>query len=837
MHKKLLFAFIYIIFSVTVSFASTTALKIEGTANSQELLKALDNKPEQLNLTNKEKEYLKSHPVIKVHNEANWPPFNYNKKGIAKGFSIDYMNLLAKKLDIKVEYISGYSWSEFMDMLQTPALDVIINIVKNKQRIKTICFTDEYYSAQAAIYVHKNNSDFNSLKDLENRTVASPKGFNSQRFLEKNYPNIKQVLVKNKLEALKLLSLGKVDAVIGIKGIMDHLIENNIISNILATQYIEDEGLTSYLRLGTSKQNKIIRDILQKAQNQITYNELKELKHKWFGAKQKSDVIKIKFTKKEKDYLKNKKEITMCIDPNWMPYEKIKNGKHIGISNEYMNIFETKINIPIKLVKTTSWEESLEFAKQRKCDILSLTPEVPKRAKYMNFTNPLIKTNLVIITKTDKGLHDNAKNIISTKTLAIRKGYAYIGIAKKMYPTCKFIYINSLEEGLDMVKDEKVYGMIEYLISARYKLKQKYSDSLIVSTYIKNKIILKIAVRNDDGVLLGIFNKLVQSIDDNTKELILNNISRKFYKTNVNYRLIWQIAILSLIVILIILYWVRILKKEVNRREIAEKKSELLNNNLKEKIKIEVDLNIEKEKLLFEQAKMASMGEMIGNIAHQWRQPLSVISTASTGMKMQKEFGALSDEQFNQNCDAINNNAQYLSKTIDDFKNFIKGDRVLKTFNLEDNINSFLHLVEGSIKSNHINIILDLKVDIKIDGYDNELIQCFINIFNNAKDVLKEIENQDDRIILISTILENNKAIIKIKDSGGGIPVDILPKIFEPYFTTKHSSQGTGLGLHMTYNLIVDGMGGTIEAHNVSYEYEDKEYTGAEFIISIPMSQ
>jgi len=232
------------------------------------------------------------------------------------------------------------------------------------------------------------------------------------------------------------------------------------------------------------------------------------------------------------------------------------------------------------------------------------------------------------------------------------------------------------------------------------------------------------------------------------------------------------------------------------------------------------------------QATHVSMGEMIGNIAHQWRQPLNTITTASSGMQLQKEYDILTDELFEESCNAINKNANYLSKTIDDFKNFIKGDRIKKVFNLKNDIDSFLNLVKGSVINNNINIVLDVQNNIKIDGYENELIQCFMNIFNNSKDALKDI---NDKFIFISTSIENEKILIKIKDNAGGIPVDVLPKIFEPYFTTKRQIQGTGLGLHMTYNLISEGMNGTIEASNKTYEYNDKEYTGAEFVISLPV--
>jgi len=241
----------------------------------------------------------------------------------------------------------------------------------------------------------------------------------------------------------------------------------------------------------------------------------------------------------------------------------------------------------------------------------------------------------------------------------------------------------------------------------------------------------------------------------------------------------------------------------------------------------------DKEKVLFEQSKMAAMGEMIGNIAHQWRQPLSVISTGVTGMQVQKEYGKLSDEVFNSTCEMINSNTQYLSKTIDDFKNFIKGNRDKKEFNLSKNIDSFLHLVEGSIKNHNISIVLKLEENCKILGYENELIQCIINIFNNAKDILDEL-SLDKKIFYIETKANKENVEIIFRDNAGGIPSEILTKIFDPYFTTKHPNQGTGLGLSMTYNIIVDGMNGMISANNEEFIVDDVKYYGAVFKIILP---
>lgn len=294
-------------------------------------------------------------------------------------------------------------------------------------------------------------------------------------------------------------------------------------------------------------------------------------------------------------------------------------------------------------------------------------------------------------------------------------------------------------------------------------------------------------------------------------------------------------AISMFIVLLFLIGIIFIVYRNIVFKDIEEIK--ILEDDLKLEIKKQTNELLEQEKLLFKSEKMVSMGEMIGNIAHQWRQPLSVISTASTGIIMHKELGILDETELIETCNTINDNAQYLSKTIDDFQNFIKGDRIKKVFNLKDNINSFLHIVDSSIKNHYIKIIKDIDENIEINGYGNELIQCFINIFNNAKDALNEnIMNNNSKLIFIKTSIDNNNITIKIKDNAGGIKEETLTKVFEPYFTTKYSSQGTGLGLHMTYNLIVNGMDGNIKVHNVNYEFENKKYFGAEFTIILPLS-
>jgi PAS domain S-box-containing protein len=243
----------------------------------------------------------------------------------------------------------------------------------------------------------------------------------------------------------------------------------------------------------------------------------------------------------------------------------------------------------------------------------------------------------------------------------------------------------------------------------------------------------------------------------------------------------------------------------------------------------------QQDRIIAEQAKLASMGEMIGNIAHQWRQPLNVISTLATGVKLQQELGkAFEKEKLIDKMEKIDTQAQYLSKTIDDFKNFIKEDGEKRYFCISNMFESIFSLVDSSFKNSYIQVVLDIKSEAKVLGYENELIQAFINIFNNAKDVLRNNQNEDERFLFISIHNINQSVEIQIKDNGGGIPEDIILRIFEPYFTTKHQSIGTGIGLSMTNKIIKDRHGGEIVAYNEDVQYNDKTYKGACFKIVFP---
>ena len=237
-----------------------------------------------------------------------------------------------------------------------------------------------------------------------------------------------------------------------------------------------------------------------------------------------------------------------------------------------------------------------------------------------------------------------------------------------------------------------------------------------------------------------------------------------------------------------------------------------------------------------EQSKLAAMGEMLGNIAHQWRQPLNIISMSSSNLKLKNDIGELCSSTLSESLSLILKTINHLSDTIETFNDFLKTDKEKSIFNVNDNIKNSISLVDNFFKNFNIDIVLELDDDVFLNNLANEFSQAFINILNNAKDaIVLNLKDNESGLIKIKTKKIDNFIEILVLDNALGVDKDILNKIFEPYFTTKHKYQGTGLGLYMTRKIINSSMGGEISVQNKKFTHNKKEYKGAEFKIKIPL--
>lgn len=539
------------------------------------------------------------------------------------------------------------------------------------------------------------------------------------------------------------------------------------------------------------------------------------------------------FSQEEMKYIGQKDNIKMCVIPNSMPYSDIKDGKAVGFVADYISLIENKIKKPIVLVPTKSWTESFAFAKDRKCDILSSAVWTKARESEFSFTKSYIDIPLVLLTKNGTSFINNLSSI-KNKKVSIVEDYAILEILKNKYKDIEFITVKNIDEGLEKVLHNEVFGHIDAISTAWYKLQTKYLTQLSISAKLDEVSKLSIAVRSDDSILYEILQKAVLSIDDFVKDDLLNKWVSVEYKKDFDYSVLWKILFVLFIIIIAVVYK-QILLRNVNnslKEKVEEKTKELrqINNELEIRIKEEVEENLKKDRLLSQQQKMVSMGQMIENIAHQWRQPLSLITTGVSGIKLKKQLNDLDDVFFYETLDSILNTSKYLSNTIDDFRYFFKPQKEKEVFYLEECCRKTIDLMNPNFLNKDIQINYKME-NIQISGYETELIQVLINILNNSKDALELLN--DEKLIFIDIFMENKKVIIEIKDNAGGIDEEIMDKVFEPYFTTKHQSQGTGIGLFMCKEIINKHMNGQLNISNQSFEYKNKIYKGTLTRISL----
>ncbi len=275
------------------------------------------------------------------------------------------------------------------------------------------------------------------------------------------------------------------------------------------------------------------------------------------------------------------------------------------------------------------------------------------------------------------------------------------------------------------------------------------------------------------------------------------------------------------------------LKQEINQRilaqaELNEKQEqlEMLNRSLCEQVEKSVAELRQKDQVLISQGRQAAMGEMIGNIAHQWRQPLNALAMLITNLQFAWRDRDLSDDYLEESAATAHRLIQKMSTTINDFRDFFSPDKVMTTFSALSQIRQAIALVESGFKANNITISVEADEDCQVKGFPNEYSQVLLNLLGNAKDAILQRRPDTGRVI-ITLAVEQGRGVARVRDNGGGVPETIIDKIFDPYFSTK--SMGTGIGLYMSKTIIERNMHGTITVRNIE--------GGCEFSVALPLAE
>ena len=491
-------------------------------------------------------------------------------------------------------------------------------------------------------------------------------------------------------------------------------------------------------------------------------------------------------------------------------------------------------------------KDSIKLVKEKKYGYISnyeVMPDVEQDKEFYKLNYVKLFKPLGLVLSVGEYL-DNIDSIIKSEILARtkmirfgKKGYIYIvGSSGKLLS-----HINKELIGKNAFNIKDINGKYYFKDGYNQAKKNKSIYFEYISASNKNNKTMhnarkltyaKYSAKYDWVISSGIY------LDDIDKVLLSKKEINKVKFQEFTFYIILLAIILSIFVMFISFILAKNIKKAFVKysNTVKQKENELqeINNSLEKRIQEELAQSRKKDAHLLSQARFASLGEMIGNIAHQWRQPLSAISTISSGNILQNQLGLLSDEENTQSYKKIIGYVEFLSQTIDDFRNYMKkSDSEGKEFDIKDTVTNILSIIEIAYKDNNITLLKNLTTaDMVCIGSSSELSQVILNILNNSKDVLIEKKLEYKRVKITTQNYENNN-IVKIYDNGGGIPPKIIEKVFDPYFTTKHKSQGTGIGLYMSKDIVQSKFKGELDVENIEWECEGKLVYGACFTIKI----
>ncbi|MBU0925697.1 transporter substrate-binding domain-containing protein [bacterium] len=768
---------------------------------------------------------------FKISYDPNYAPFSYNQEEKPAGLFIDIWKLWAKYNNYTIEFVDGVLWDDAVNLVKKKEVNFFLG---SKKYEPWMFESNSFYEIKSSFFkLLQNDISIETKKELTIGIIGNV----YEKILLEKFPNANIKIYEDYIYSIDALRNNQIDLIYDDKIPIDfYTVQHNFfhlikpLSNFILKNSIHAIAYDE-------KNTKIFNDGFIN----IPINELLELEKKWIINNNEYYYLNFKqqlnLTNEEITFLKNH-TINTSVSNSWAPFAfKSNNEEAQGISSEYWELILKKINAKNKNTFFNTFSDQLEGIKNKQNDLIFSVGETPQRKEYALFSKEYIRFPISIVTKKDENFIENFSSIIGKK-IAIGNNFTAHNILKNIYPNLEFILVDSVKKGLDLVSKNKAYAYIDIKPVLFYNIAKYEYTNLKISGNTGVDFSLRFMIRDDYPILESILNKAISSISLNELNTIITKWNNIQFQTNFNYDLFWKSAIVILLILLAFIHRTRTLKKLNSKLKITvEEKTQKLNEinkNLESLVEKKSQELLQKENILNHQSKMAAMGEMIENIAHQWRQPLSVISTVATGAKLKKELGLLNDDDFYETMNIINNSSQHLSNTIDDFRNFFSNDKEVALFDIDIPIEKVLYLISTKLKNRNITVVKNCK-ETFVTGLENEFIQVILNIINNAMDAF-ENKNNNSKFIFIDAYKENKSIIIKIKDNAGGIERNIIDRVFEPYFTTKHKSQGTGIGLYMSLEIIKKHMNGNLTVNNEKFTYKDIKCTGAQFTIELPIN-
>lgn len=751
-----------------------------------------------LKLTPDEIAFIQKHPKIVLGTGLDWEPYTIvDKQGHVSGYDADVINLINTMSGANFVLEVG-DWDKMQQKAKAKLIDGLATGGISQERKAYLNLSQVYISSQKMIVVTKENpKKIQTAVDLKGKKLGIHKSNLVDQKLVKKFTDIEVVEYESVKEMIQALVEGEVDFLFGNGSTLYQ-------ANKLGFTNLQQKGsLNSSLDLvfGVRKDYPEAITIINKALSAIPQSKLLSLKSKWFLVDENSNIY-YRLSLEEIEYLQEHPKLSFCTAPNWMPFAKIEDGKFVGIGSEYIKLKEKALGVSMELIPTSSWIQSLEYLKDKKCDFIPLIQSTPNRLKSLSFTAPYIKTPLAIATHLGTNFVDTIK-AIEDKKVGLIKGYAHIEYLRKYYPKLQIVEVDSIEDGLERVVNQEIFGYIDNYISINYTIQKSFAGVLNVSGIFDESLNLSSGVHKDNAILVDIFQKVLDSIDENDKKAMVNKWVSTNYTVEVDYTLVVASIVIAFFIILIILY--------SNRRLM------LLNAELKKA----------QERA---QEATAAKSEFLANMSHEIRTPMNGIIAMS--------YLALKTDDVKKSKEYIYNierSAKGLLNIINDILDYSKIEAghfevCAEDFNLFEMIEDTLSMFKPSIEQKELHFLLEYRIEKERFFYGDSLriTQIINNLLSNAIKFTPQ-----GSIVLRIEALDEQQIGFSVTDSGIGLSKKEQKKLFQSFSQADSSITkrfgGTGLGLAISKQL-VELMGGSITIKSTKGE-------GSQFSFTLPLPQ
>ncbi|MBE0494856.1 MAG: transporter substrate-binding domain-containing protein [Campylobacterales bacterium] len=481
-------------------------------------------------LTQEEREYISKYPILRVSNDTQQYPYSFYGSYQPQGYVVDFLRLLASRLELDIQFVSNTSQS-LAHLFHEGHLDILAPTLSSFLEEESALLSDAILNIQYAL-ITRTNAPL-SLQSLAGKNLALSQEYGKTEVIQKRYPESNFLIFDSPKEALEAVAFGLADGAIEDFIVACYIMNRYMLANLNVVR-LREPHLNDTLHLALNPEASPLQRILNKTIRTIKEEELYALRSKWFHAIQSDRLATLDLTFDEKHHLEKLGTIRLCIDPNAMPLEGSQEGKHVGMSSDYMHLIEEILGVPIHMIPTRSWAESLEKVKTRQCDMVSLAMPTPERRLYLRFTKPYLTIPLVLVTRPEEIFFSDVSTIYN-RPIGIVKGYSHGEILRVKYPKMHFVEVKDVHEGLSKVHKKELFGFVDSLPILGSIIQKEFATQLKIAGKFDESWELGLGVRNDDPHLFTILEKAVASIDVDVHQEILNKWISVRYERGVDY--------------------------------------------------------------------------------------------------------------------------------------------------------------------------------------------------------------------------------------------------------------------------------------------------------------